>query len=151
MWATKTLLWTVWNHLYASFFTAVIRNQSMEQGCNLGLDVSVSRRIFPSSRTESQNLRLVSGLVYKWQLSRACLDQRLIAIRSQGILGYSAITCDQRYEWSRSITRSASLAVSVPLAGGRHGVGHLPKMPRHSTVSGMGGGKGGSHEPLQRQ
>ena len=65
---------------------------------------------------------------------------------------YSAITCDQRYEWSRSIS-TASLAASVPTTADVavvNCVGHLPKMPRHSTVSGLGGGKGGSHEPLQR-
>ena len=28
-------------------------------------------------------------------------------------------------------------------------VGHLPKMPRRSTVSGLGSGKGGSHESSQ--
>ena len=44
------------------------------------------------------------------------------------------------------------LATSVPTTADAavvNCVGHLPKMPRRSTVSGLGGGKGGSHEPLQ--
>ena len=54
------------------------------------------------------------------------------------------------------VSSTASLAASVPTTADAAvvncvRVGHLPKMPRYTTVSGLGGGKGGSHEPLQRQ